>query len=385
MSIAMTAHDETTNVKDPRAEPDAPSAPYALTLPDGRRYHASGPDDGVARAGQDVTLWCDTQSGTQSGTQPVAIFRVSETEDGMTLHATATHDTRLPVQALLPLLAAVFCRHKACRRASVVWPVADAASLAAWLVAAVRDGVGERFSHDEGEYALHVSRQTFWQHPALWLQSASSAGMAQQYRVSDGKRHPLRAPKPVGEVYRRHIARLGTSFSLRAIDQPGDVERFHEWMNLDSVAHFWEQTGTLEEHAEYLKKMQADPHTVTLFACFDDEPFAYFEVYWAKEDRIAPFCEAADHDRGFHLLVGSTRFRSPGRTEAWLRSVVHYIFLDDPRTQRIVGEPRIDHDRWIAYMQGQGAARLREFDFPHKRAVLIAFERQTVFEQYAPW
>ncbi|AJC23610.2 acetyl CoA--N6-hydroxylysine acetyl transferase [Pandoraea pulmonicola] len=304
----------------------------------------------------------------------------------MTLQAGAPADLALPVQALLPVLAAAFCHHKACKRVNVVWPDAAAdGALATWLVAAVRDGVGEHLSHAEGVRTLHVSRQTFWQHPALWLRGPSSAGMAQQYRMSDGKRHPLRAPKPVGEVYRRHIARLGTTFSLRTIDQPGDVEKFHEWMNLDSVAHFWEQTGTLAEHAEYLAKMQADPHTVTLFGCFDDEPFAYFEVYWAKEDRIAPFCDAADHDRGFHLLVGSTRFRSPGRTEAWLRSIIHYIFLDDPRTQRIVGEPRIDHDRWIAYMQGQGAARLREFDFPHKRAVLIAFERQTNFEQYAPW
>ncbi|WP_442417682.1 GNAT family N-acetyltransferase [Pandoraea anhela] len=371
----MTAAVETSPVD---AAPAGPDAPYALTLADGRRYYASGPDDAIARAAQDLTLWCDGRA--------VAVFRVSEAERGMTLHASTPHDPRLPVQALLPVLAAVYCRHKACGEASLVWPGAQAdAALATWLVAAVRDGVGERFSQADGALVLHVSRQTFWQHPALWLQGPSSAGMAQQYRVSDGKRHPLRAPKPVGEVYRRHIARLGTSFSLRAIDQPGDVERFHEWMNLDSVAHFWQQTGTLEEHADYLKKMQADPHTVTLFACFDDEPFAYFEVYWAKEDRIAPFCEATDYDRGFHLLVGSTRFRSPGRTEAWLRSIVHYIFLDDPRTQRIVGEPRIDHDRWIAYMQGQGAARLREFDFPHKRAVLIAFERQTVFEQYAPW
>lgn len=375
MSIAITAPVESSAAHDGRA---APHDPYGVTLADGHRYHASGPEDGVARAGQDLTLWRDARA--------VAVFQVSEADDAITLRASTPHDAHLPVRALLPVLAAVFCRHKACKRASVVWPGTDAApALATWLVAAVRDGVGEQFSQADGASALQVSRQTFWQHPAQWLQGPSSAGMAQQYRVSDGKRHPLRAPKPVGEVYRRHIARLGTSFSLRAIDQPGDVERFHEWMNLDSVAHFWEQTGTLEEHAEYLAKMQADPHTVTLFACFDDEPFAYFEVYWAKEDRIAPFCEAADYDRGFHLLVGSTRFRSPGRTEAWLRSIVHYIFLDDPRTQRIVGEPRIDHDRWIAYMQGQGAARLREFDFPHKRAVLIAFERQTVFEQYAPW
>jgi RimJ/RimL family protein N-acetyltransferase len=353
-------------------------SPYALRLADGHRYHASGAEGAAARAGQDLTLWRDGCAA--------AVFRVSEQDGAMTLHAGAPADLALPVRALLPALAAAFCHHKACKRVDVVWPDAAAdRALATWLVAAVRDGVGEHLSHAEGARTLHVSRQTFWQHPALWLRGPSSAGMAQQYRMSDGKRHPLRAPKPVGEVYRRHIARLGTTFSLRTIDQPGDVEKFHEWMNLDSVAHFWEQTGTLEEHAEYLAKMQADPHTVTLFGCFDDEPFAYFEVYWAKEDRIAPFCDAADHDRGFHLLVGSTRFRSPGRTEAWLRSIIHYVFLDDPRTQRIVGEPRIDHDRWIAYMQGQGAARLREFDFPHKRAVLIAFERQTHFEQYAPW
>lgn len=375
MATASTAA-VTALVSDAAANTSGPAAsPYGLTLADGHRYHTTTSGGAAVHAGDDLTLHRDDL--------PLTTFRVTGEGDTLTLHASAK-DFAWPAQALLPVLAAVFCHHKAVRHVRVLWVDADPAHRV-WLAGAVRAGIGERIAQADGALTLEVSRQTFWQHAALWLRGPSSAGMAQQYVVSDGKRHPLRAPKPAGVVYRRHIARLNTEFTLRAIDQPGDAALLNEWMNLDSVAHFWEQTGSLEEHTAYLEKMQADPHTVTLFGCFDGEPFAYFEVYWAKEDRIAPFSEAADYDRGFHLLVGSTKFRSPGRTEAWLRSIVHYIFLDDPRTQRIVGEPRIDHDRWIAYMQGQGAARLREFDFPHKRAVLIAFERQTIFEQYAPW
>ncbi|BCG00958.1 hypothetical protein PPGU19_055260 [Paraburkholderia sp. PGU19] len=121
-----------------------------------------------------------------------------------------------------------------------------------------------------------------------------------------------------------------------------------------------------------------------LIGCFDDEPFAYFEVYWAKEDRIAPFYDAGDFDRGLHLLVGNSDYQSAGKLRAWFNGILHYMFLDDPRTQRIVGEPRIDHTRHIAWMHRLGAYTLKEFDFPHKRAALVIVEREPYFGQFGP-
>ncbi|WP_164604305.1 GNAT family N-acetyltransferase, partial [Pseudomonas viridiflava] len=92
---------------------------------------------------------------------------------------------------------------------------------------------------------------------------------------------------------------------------------------------------------------------------------------WALEDRIAPFCSPGEYDRGIHMLVGEESHRGPHKVASWLSALVHYLFLDDERTQRLVSEPRADNGKMIAYMQGQGFEKEKEFDFPHKRAALM--------------
>ncbi len=44
---------------------------------------------------------------------------------------------------------------------------------------------------------------------------------------------------------------------------------------------------------------------------------------------------------------------------SWLSALVHYLFLDDPRTQRVVAEPRADNAKMIGYMHDQ-CVSLRE-------------------------
>ena len=39
------------------------------------------------------------------------------------------------------------------------------------------------------------------------------------------------------------------------------------------------------------------------------------------------------------MLVGSSHHRGPHKVKAWLPSLVHYAFLDDIRTERVVAEP----------------------------------------------
>jgi len=83
-----------------------------------------------------------------------------------------------------------------------------------------------------------------------------------------------------------------------------------------------------------------------------------------------------------HMLVGEEWARGPHYVAAWLTSLVHYVMLDDPRTQTMVCEPRADNARMIAYLQQYGFAYLRQFEFPHKRAALLMLERE-VFGQGA--
>ncbi|MFY1018859.1 GNAT family N-acetyltransferase [Ectopseudomonas khazarica] len=226
-----------------------------------------------------------------------------------------------------------------------------------------------------------VQRSMFWQLPMPWRSGAASESYPQRFVLSDGRRHPQRSPKPAGELYRRFDFRLGSWISLRTLDIEVDLERFNRWQNHPRVAEFWQEQGSLDQHRDYLKRLAADPHVLTMIGCFDDQPFAYFEAYWAKEDRIAPFYAAADYDRGIHMLVGEEDHRGPHKVESWLSALVHYLLLDEPRTQRIVAEPRADNRRMIGHMQRLGFWQEKEFDFPHKRAALMAQSRERFFER----
>lgn len=225
---------------------------------------------------------------------------------------------------------------------------------------------------------LRAERDLFWQQARLWLPEAP-APFPLRYAVSEGKRHPVRPPKRSGVVYQRFIPWLNQTFSFRAFDIEADLERFNRWMNDPVVAQFWQEEGDLAKHRAYAQTIADDPHMQSLIACLDDQPFAYFEVYWAKENRIGPFYDVDDYDRGWHVLVGESACRGKQFATAWLTSISHYLFLDDPRTQRVVGEPRADHAQQIRNLDRSGFAKIKEFDFPHKRAMLISMLRERYF------
>lgn len=229
-----------------------------------------------------------------------------------------------------------------------------------------------------GGGGLDVFPEAFWQQADLWLPQVRPP-FALRFALTQGRRHPVRPPKPKGVVYTRFIPWLGARFELRTVDVATDLERFNRWMNDPRVAEIWDEAGDLAKHRAYLEGLQADPHMLPLMGTVDGVPFAYFEVYWAKENRIAPFYDAGDHDRGWHVLVGEDAFRGRAYVATWLPSLMHFIFLDDPRTQRIVGEPRSDHHQQLRNLERSGFARMSTFDFPHKRAALVMLLRERFF------
>ena len=237
---------------------------------------------------------------------------------------------------------------------------------------------------EPGARALRCRRASLAQLPDLWLTAPHSAGYPFAYTISEGKRHPHRPHKPEGYVYQRSIAALGAQFALRVIDAERDLPAFHRWMNEPRVSRIWELAVSPEELRDYLEKLRADAHTLPLIGEFDGEPFGYFELYWAKEDRIAPFYSAGDYDRGVHVLVGEAKYRGPARVAAWLPSLAHYAFLDDPRTQHVVAEPRAENAKMIAYFGSAGFHRAKAFDFPHKRAALMQLPREVFFDEHCP-
>ena len=62
-------------------------------------------------------------------------------------------------------------------------------------------------------------------------------------------------------------------------------------------------------------------------------------------------------------------------------SISHYLFLDDPRTQRLVIEPRIDNAKMLRSLARSGYALEKTFDFPHKRAMLGTLTRERFFNE----
>lgn len=229
----------------------------------------------------------------------------------------------------------------------------------------------------EGQVVVYVG--LFWQQARVWLSSSRSQTYPLYPVFSQGRCHPLRPPKPVGIVYQRYIPWLGRMLSFRTVNLDTDLGCFNRWMNDPVVAEFWQETGDLTRHRSYLEAIQTDPHVINLIGCLDDEPFGYFEIYWAKEDRIAHYYDVDDFDRGWHVLIGEPHLRGKPFVTAWLPSISHYLFLDDARTQRIVIEPRVDNCKMIRNLTRCGYVHLKEFNFPHKRALLGMLLRKRFF------
>ncbi|KAK0527481.1 hypothetical protein OC842_004856 [Tilletia horrida] len=199
-------------------------------------------------------------------------------------------------------------------------------------------------------------------------------------------RSPLPKPayKTEGPLYVRYIPHLSQTLSFRLIDpqDDGDVRRFATWQDSDRVHAGWRQraSGGIDEHRAYLAKGHASPDSLGLVGYWDDEPWGYIEIYWAKESNIAPFYDVRDFDRGFHALVGEDKFRGEHRVRAWMSSVLHLIFLLDPRTDRAVSEPRASNAKMVNYECLNGGHVEKLIDLGHKRAALVLFPRERFFQ-----
>lgn len=256
-------------------------------------------------------------------------------------------------------------------------------------------------SSPEMERELVVLRSTFWQGAAspfgersVWIPSGGGSAniTTVDYQMTTKMPsmnqvhawHPRRAakPDPGNVVYSRYIPALDEHFSMVALDYTNQehLHLFHTWQNDPRVAAGWNETGDLDHHRTYLRNLHKDPHVLTVLAYFDDTPFAYFEIYWAAEDHLGAHYQADPFDRGRHALVGNPNFRGRHRVTAWWSATMHYIFLDDPRTMRVVGEPKYVNTSVLAYDLMHGFGVNKFVDLGHKRSALMTCPRERYFQ-----
>ena len=325
------------------------------------RSFCAGSDLATVRDGATLTV--------RRGAAVLATFPLTVDADGAPLLDAVGLADPAWLEALLAALETLFVTTPALERVRltlVPGSRAERACLEAGLAVPAQDG-------------LSVPAELFWQHGELCLARPRRTSFPQMHIVRDGRRHPLRPPQPRGPVYARFIPWLGQVLSFRAVDPQQDLDRFHRWMNDPRVDRIWSEAGDLDTHRAYLDRLMADPHMLPLIGSFDDRPFGYFELYWAKENRLGPHYDAHDYDRGWHVLVGEDAFRGRPWVSAWLPSLMHYMFLDDPRTQRIVGEPAASHAQQIRNLDRSGFAKVKHVAFPHKRALLVTLGRERFF------
>jgi RimJ/RimL family protein N-acetyltransferase len=234
----------------------------------------------------------------------------------------------------------------------------------------------------EGDaHSIDLLPALVWQLPDLWLTNARLSPFPRLRVTTGGRGHPLRPPKPRGAVYRRRIPWLDREIAFR-VATPNDAELLNAWMNKPRVAEIWDEAGPIDRHRAYLDSLIADPHMLPLIGLLGGAPFGWFEIYHAAENRLGPLYDCDDYDRGWHVAIGDDDCRGAAYVSAWLPSLMHFMFLDEPRTQRIVGEPRADHRHQLRNLERSGFATIGTIDFPHKRAALVMLMRDRFFRDH---
>jgi len=183
-------------------------------------------------------------------------------------------------------------------------------------------------------------------------------------------------------AYSRQDPTIGKVISFRLLDKKRDLELLWRWMNRPHVVPQWKMAKPIEDIAAYIDGNLADPHQDPYVGFIDGVPMSYWEAYWAKDDVLGRYYSAHEKDRGWHMLVGEPSFFGRGIAPAIIRAFTRFLFLDDPKTQKVVGEPSVEAKRLLFYASACAFEEQGEIDLPDKRAKLMFCYRQKFIERF---
>ncbi|MEQ6885372.1 GNAT family N-acetyltransferase [Salicola sp. Rm-C-2C1-2] len=225
-----------------------------------------------------------------------------------------------------------------------------------------------------------IDRTAFYQIREAWLAPALWPVMPEVPNQTGTIAHPKRPRLPDATLYRRYHPGLDQVIELRPASIEKDGERFHRWQNLPRVARFWEYPFSRERLDAMLAERRAEANSFPLIMEVDGDPLGYFETYFVAEDRLGPYCDAGPFDQGIHVLVGEDRYCGNSQAPIWFNTLTHYLFLTDPRTTTLYGEPDAANEAVFKQFQHLTWRKRYEFDFPHKRAALVSTSRAEFFK-----
>jgi RimJ/RimL family protein N-acetyltransferase len=183
-------------------------------------------------------------------------------------------------------------------------------------------------------------------------------------------------------AYSRHDADIGRTISFRLLEKGRDLNLLWHWMNQPHVVAQWKMAKPIEDIAAYIDANLADPHQDPYIGLIDGTPMSYFEAYWAKDDILGRHYPADEKDRGWHMLVGEPAFFGHGFAPAVIRAFTRFLFLDDPATLKVVGEPSVKARRLLRYAPVCAFEEQGEIDLPDKRAKLMFCHRERFSQQF---
>ena len=238
----------------------------------------------------------------------------------------------------------------------------------------------------EADNIIRFQRHQFFQLRGIWHKDRDFTPKIETWTHTQAwtskveRIHPVRENAQSGIMYSKYVPEIDKTLSFKIIDEHNDLSIFHEWQNLPRVAEFWELSLSRPELLEYIQKTLKDPHTLPMMLLCNEKPVGYFEIYWCREDRLAPYYDSEAFDRGFHFLIGDNNFLGFKNTDATLKVLTHFLFLEDLRTRRLMAEPRSDNVKVLKYIETFVAfKKLFEFDFPHKRSAMLECTREDFF------